>query len=322
MEESERILKDVDKPPIDTHFHPFTKTQWKCMRALRIPLDKYLYHKEFTEEEITAKSPTEEEMAQTYRRLGCVGMPTAWDNETRYGDPPTTNEYIRSLCDKFPDVFITGWACVDPWRGEEALQAIEKAIRQYKLIGVKFHQAAQGFCVTDKRLESMWELIQDLEVPIQLHGGYTGLGTDMPGGQGVQIKYTMPYPHIEDLATRYPRIKIFILHVGDPWVEEFNALARHHGNVYRECSGMWPRYLPEEMIYEMNRRLQDKYVWGTDYPLFPLDELLKEHNMLRDEKGIKGYRPGILEKIMYKNAIRILKEDFERVGVDLSKWEE
>jgi hypothetical protein len=87
----------------------------------------------------------------------------------------------------------------------------------------------------------------------------------------------------------------------------------HKGNVYRETSGMYPRYFPEAMKYEMNRRLQDKYMFGSEYNLFPLDQLIKQHEE-------NGYRPGFLEKLFYKNAIRILGENLERLGANLQEW--
>jgi len=148
---------------------------------------------------------------------------------------------------------------------------------------------------------------------IQLHTGYSGLGTGLPGGGGIKLRYTRPIPDFDDLAADFPKLKIIAMHVGDPWVEELNAVTMHKGNVYRETSGMWPRYFPEAMKYEMNRRLQDKYMFGSEYNLFPLDQLVKQHEE-------NEYRPGFLEKLFYKNAIRILGENLERIGVNLKEW--
>lgn len=308
-----------DYPPIDTHFHPWTKKEWVSIRSLRMGLDKYLFHREFTEADEVAKAPTEDEMAQTYRKFNCVGTPVAWDSETFSGDPPTTNDYIAKLVKTYPDVFITGWACVDPLKGDKAVKEADRAINKLKLIGIKFQQATQGFKVNDPKYKPLWKLINEMKIPVQLHTGYTGLGTGDPGARGIKLQYNRPFPDMEDIACEYPDIKIFALHIGDPWTEEVTALARHCANVYRECSGMLPRYWPEEFWYEMNRRLQDKFVWGTDYPLFNLD-ILNELKSLKDPEGKKGHREGILEKVLWKNAITILGDDLKRVGVDLARW--
>ncbi len=300
---------------IDTHMHIFTKDEYKCMNKFWKPLFSYLYHKEIkTEEEVRDFFPTEEELVEMYRKAGAVAMPTAWDAETATGDPPTTNDKVAELVKKYPDVFITGWAMVDPWKGVKALEEIERAIKELKLIGVKFQQTAQAFHVNDRHFYPMWDLIQDLGVPVQLHGGYTGLGVGMPGALGVKLTYNRIFPDMEDLAVDFPKIKIIILHVCDPWVEEAIALARHKGNVFRECSGMWPKYFPEPMVYDMNRRLKEKFMFGTDVPLFNLEELIKQHEEM-------NYRPGVLENLFWKNTIRILGEDLERVGVNIREWE-
>lgn len=284
--------------PIDTHAHAYTKKEWRCMYKFWKPLQKYLYHRDVTDEEIEAGFPDEAGLAQAYLDTGCVGMPVAWDAETATGDPPTKNDYIAQLCKDYPEAFPYGWACVDPWKGWRALEEAERAIKELGLIGVKFQQTAQAFHVNDKRFYPLWDLLQDLGAPIQLHGGYTGLGTGVPGAMGVKLMHNAIFPDMEDIATEFPRLKIFILHVCDPWTKEATALAMHCDNVYRECSGMWPKYFPEDMHYEMNRRLQDKFVWGTDYPLFPIDQLLEQLEQV--------LRPNVLEKVLYKNAERIL----------------
>ncbi|HID94604.1 MAG TPA: amidohydrolase [Candidatus Latescibacteria bacterium] len=319
MEEKKDTTRNY--PAIDTHFHAWTKETCKSYKSYGGPLFSYLYHKTFSDQDFIDFHPTEEEMVSKYRENNCVGMPVGWDAETVTGDPPVPNEFIADLCKTYPDIFIAGWVCVDPNKGYKAVKEIEKGIEKLNLIGVKFQQAGQFFNMTDSKYAILWECINSYGVPVQFHSGYTGLGTGAPGAQGVRIEYNRPFPYMEEIAGKYPNIKFFALHVGDPWVEELNAIARHMENVYRECSGMWPRYWPEGMWYELNRRLKEKYVWGTDYPLFPIDGLLKEMRELEDPKGEKGFRNDeIRQNVLWRNAINILKDDFKRVGVDLSRW--
>jgi len=322
MKKSVQETVAPDYPPLDTHFHAWTKETCLSYLSYGKPLFSYLYHKEFSTEDFIEFHPTEEQMVAAYKSLNITGMPVAWDTQTFTNDSITTsNDYVAYLCQKYPDVFVAGWACVDPHKGYWACKEVERAITQLNLIGVKFQQAGQNFRITDPEFKPLWGLINDLGVPVQLHSGYTGLGTNVPGSQGVRVEWNRPFPYMEEIATTYPRIKLFALHVGDPWTGELNGMARHMGNVFRECSGMWPRYWPEEMWYELNRRLQDKYVWGTDYPLFPVDLILNELRTLEDKKGEKGFKNDeIRQKVLWKNAIDILKDDLIRVGADLSRW--
>jgi predicted TIM-barrel fold metal-dependent hydrolase len=54
------------------------------------------------------------------------------------------------------------------------------------------------------------------------------------------------------------------------------------------------------MKREINGRLQDKFMFGSDYPIIP-------HKRLFQDWESEGYKPEVLEKIFWKNAQRILK---------------
>jgi len=298
---------------IDVHGHVFDKEGLKTILHYRVQLSKYLYNKPTTPEQLLKEAPTVESMVEDFRKHNMVGMPVAWDAETHLGGPKTSNDYIAGMVKKYPDVFLAGWGSVDPWKGRLALEEAERCIKELKLIGLKFQQPTQQFHVNDPQFYPLWDLCQDLGAVIQLHTGYSGLGTGLPGGGGIKLRYTRPIPDFDDLAADFPNLKIIAMHVGDPWVEELNAVTMHKGNVYRETSGMYPRYFPEAMKYEMSRRLQDKYMFGSEYNLFPLGELIKQHEE-------NGYKAGVLEKLFYKNAIRILGENLERLGANLKEW--
>ena len=95
-------------------------------------------------------------------------------------------------------------------------------------------------------------------------------------------------------------------------------MCRHKGNVYRELSGIWPQYLEEtspKTWYEMNRRQRNKYMFGSEFNLYPVDGVLWQHMQL-------DYREGVLEGTFWRNTINILGEEMERVGIDLKEWKE
>jgi predicted TIM-barrel fold metal-dependent hydrolase len=49
----------------------------------------------------------------------------------------------------------------------------------------------------------------------------------------------------------------------------------------------------------MQRRLQDKVLFGSDYPGW-------SPGQCADEWQMEGFKPGIIEKLFYENATRIL----------------
>ena len=67
-----------------------------------------------------------------------------------------------------------------------------------------------------------------------------------------------------------------------------------------DISGWRPRYIPEVLKREMTRRLQDKILYGSDYPGWSSAQCL-------DELQIDGIKDAVAEKIFYKNAIRALQ---------------
>ena len=77
------------------------------------------------------------------------------------------------------------------------------------------------------------------------------------------------------------------------------AILLHKQNVYNDLSGWAPKYFSDSLKKEINGRLQDKFLFGSDYPEIPVKRWLEEF-----ENG--GYKPEVLEKVLLTNAKRIL----------------
>jgi len=281
---------------------------------LALQLEKYFRHRELNMEEYMATLPTEDEMAAVFKKYGVYATPVAWVAPYGSGDTTHDNDYIEALVKRHPDIFLGWWGSVDPHMGVLAMEEAERLLRDKKVIGFKFMQAIQKFRVNDPMCYPLWDLIASYNSVVQFHGGYTGQGTGLPGGGGVKVfKYTDPLD-MDEVAADFPNLRIIIMHAADPWTEVANLCCMHKGNVYRETSGIVPRYMPERMIYDINRRLQDKFMFGSEFPYFPLELILGSH-----EKEVT-YREGIREKLFYKNALNILGDRFENAGADLSPW--
>jgi predicted TIM-barrel fold metal-dependent hydrolase len=152
--------------------------------------------------------------------------------------------------------------------------------------------------VNDRRFYPLFELIDELGAAVMIDVGTTGMGAGMPGGMGARIRHAHPSA-IDDLAADFPNLRILMAHPGWPWVDETTAVALHKGNVYWEMSGWAPKYFPGNLKVDMRARLQDKVMFGSDYPSMPYARILKEWGEL-------GYKDEIMEKIFHKNAERVL----------------
>jgi predicted TIM-barrel fold metal-dependent hydrolase len=275
---------------IDVHVHPGTEILRENAKPYMEAMQKY-YKFEF-------KPVTEEEMANKFREAGQIACIVAFDAETATGLPPVTNDYIAQMVKDFPDVFV-GWAGVDPLKGKMAIEELERANKEFGFTGVKFAPHIQQFFLDDPQFYPLWEKCVELDMHMMTHTGFGGLGAGLPGGLGTKLQYVKPFPHIDNLAADFPELTIVAAHPAWPWTEEFIAVVLHKGNVFWELSGWAPRYYPQNLFYEANRRFQDKIMYGSDYPAFDPNENLNEFMGL-------DWRPGVLEKLVYKNAQRIL----------------
>jgi predicted TIM-barrel fold metal-dependent hydrolase len=77
------------------------------------------------------------------------------------------------------------------------------------------------------------------------------------------------------------------------------AVALHKGNVFWELSGWAPRHFPDSLKRDVRGRLQDKVMFGSDYPSMPYERVLREWEEL-------GYPDAIMEKVFHANAERVL----------------
>jgi len=280
---------------IDVHVHPSTRAFDREAIWGKEALESfYQYYK------IQPRVTTDEEMAEEFRRLDLKALLIGWDAESVSGqDTRHTNDEVARLIKKFPDVFIGGWAMIDPWKGKAAIKELERCVKELGLMGLKFQPPAQAFFPNDRRFYPLYEKCVELKIPVAFHSGFTGFGAGSPGGHGIHLKYARPIPHIDDVAADFPELTIIMIHPAWPWHEEQIAILLHKANVFADLSGWAPKYFPESLRREINGRLQDKFMFGSDYPDIPPERWLREF-----ESG--GHKPEVMEKVLYKNAQRIL----------------
>ncbi len=275
---------------IDTHIH-FSTEEGHIIK------DKHLVEamEKYYRTKVVYK--TDEEMAKDFIDLDVKAILMPIDAETTRGWK-TSNDYAASLASRFPEAFIGAFAAIDPWKGVSAIHELERAVKELGMIGVKFQQAIQCFYPNDRRFYRLYEKAAELGIAILFHCGTTGAGAGLPGGGGFRLDYTRPIPYIDDVAHDFPELTIIMAHPGWPWIEEQIAILLHKANVYMDLSGWAPKYFPESLKREINGRLQDKMLYGSDYPdISPLRWL--------DEFEAGGYKPEVIGKVLYKNAIRV-----------------
>jgi predicted TIM-barrel fold metal-dependent hydrolase len=241
----------------------------------------------------------ESEVIADFETAGVEAVLVAFDIESVAGAPPVTNEYVAGFRDRHGGTVIQAWAAVDPLKGKAALAQAEEAIKKLGLLGFHFHPIMGRFSVDDPKFFPLFELIQSLNVPVMVDVGTTGMGAGLPGGLGSKLRHAHPLA-IDDLAANFPDLTIIAAHPGWPWVDEMTAVALHKGNVFWEVSGWAPKYFPESLKRDIRGRLQDKIMFGSDYPSMPYERIFREWEEMNlpDET---------MNKVFHENAERVLK---------------
>ena len=215
-----------------------------------------------------------EDLARDYETLDILAVLLAWDAETATGRPRVPNELVAQACTDHPNAF-TGFGSVDPLKGDRAVAELQR-IADLGLKGVKLHPSLQAFAPDDERHWPLYEKCEELGLVLLFHTGTSGIGAGQPGGQGIRLDYARPI-RLDAVAASFPDLKIIAAHFGYPWHLELMAMALHKTNIYIDISGWAPRYIPPEVMRDMKGRLQDQFIFGSDYPFIDpkrcLDEL-------------------------------------------------
>ncbi len=241
-------------------------------------------------------APTKpEDLAEYYRsrKIGCVVFSV---DERLTGRPQVPNEEVMNLARQHSD-FMIAFASVDPTRGAEAVREARRLIG-LGARGFKLHPPLQQFHANDRNAYPFYEVVAEAKLPVIIHTGHSGIGTGMPGGGGVRLKYGNPMD-IDDVAVDFPDMPIILAHPSFPWQDEAISICLHKPQVYIDLSGWSPRYFSPILIQYANTLLKNKMLFGSDYPLITPDRWMAEFEKIaiRDE-----VRPLILKE----NAVRLL----------------
>jgi uncharacterized protein len=240
--------------------------------------------------------PNAEEVAAYYRERKMAAVIFPVDNELNTGEVPVSNDEVLEVAAANSDVLIP-FVSIDPHRGRpgvmEARRLISKGAR-----GFKFHPNLQAFFPSDRMAYPLYEAIAEAGLPALFHTGHSGMGSGLPGGGGIRLKYSNPMD-VDDVAADFPEMPIILAHPSFPWQEEAISVAMHKAQVYIDLSGWSPKYFPPVLVQYANTVLQDKVLFGSDYPIITPDRWLSD---LEQTKIREDLRP----KILKDNAARLL----------------
>ncbi|TSC92037.1 MAG: amidohydrolase 2 [Parcubacteria group bacterium Licking1014_17] len=161
------------------------------------------------------------------------------------------------------------------------LKTIESMFKKGEIVGVKLYPGYQYFSANDSRVWPVAELCLKYNKPLAFHSG------DVSDSRAL-LRFANPL-YVDDIAVRYPDLKIVICHFGFPFMYECASVVSKNKNVYADISGTidagaskketkllyleYKKDLAKIMAYFPE--IKKKIMFGTDYggENVPLDEI-------------------------------------------------
>ena len=240
--------------------------------------------------------PNAEDVAAYYRERKMAAVIFCVDNEANTGEVPVSNDEVLEAAAANDDVLIP-FVSIDPHRGKRAVMEARRLIAKGAR-GFKFHPNLQGFFPNDRLAYPLYEAIAEAQLPALFHTGHSGMGSGQPGGGGIRLKYSNPMD-VDDVAVDFSEMPIVLAHPSFPWQEEAISVAMHKAQVHIDLSGWSPKLFPPVLVQYVNSVLQDKVLFGSDYPVITPDRWLRDFEKTQIKPELHG-------KILKDNAARLL----------------
>jgi predicted TIM-barrel fold metal-dependent hydrolase len=195
---------------------------------------------------------------------------------------------------------LIGFLSVDPtqpdWEHE-----LHDGHERLQLRGIKLLPMYANFYPQEPRLDPLWRYASKHQLPVLLHTGTTFVSK-------APIDCTLPR-HLDDVARRFPDVKIILAHLGHPYEGETVAVIRKHPNVYSDISALfyrpWQLFHSLMLVHEYN--VWEKLLFGTDFPVTTVAETVAGLRSLCDVKIDRFSLPRErVEELIYRDALAIL----------------
>lgn len=253
----------------------------------------------------SAETPGLDAIAEAYRARSMAAVVFTVDATTAMGVPPNSSIEVAESAARHNDVLIP-FGSVDPLQGDAAKDMVKRLVEDHGVMGFKFHPSVQGFDPSDGQYEPLFELIADYGLPTIFHTGQTGIGAGMPGGFGIRLALSNPLL-LDELACRVRHLKIIMAHPSVPWQDEAISIATHKANTWIDLSGWSPKYFPANLVQAARTYLQDKVLFGTDFPAITPERWLQDWERLDLPATVR-------KKIEKTNAIKMLGLDEKKLN--------
>jgi predicted TIM-barrel fold metal-dependent hydrolase len=163
-----------------------------------------------------------------------------------------------------------------------------------------------GLSPADPRLEPYYALAEEFDIPVGIHTGLAARGTPYQSCCP-NFRVTLGNPLlVEEVLIRHPKLRVYLMHAGGPFVEETKAIMAVYPQVYADL-GVIDWVIPREEFHSVLQSLiraglGKRLMFGSDQIVFPeaigmAIEGIESATFLTEEQK---------RDIFYNNAVRFL----------------
>jgi len=163
-----------------------------------------------------------------------------------------------------------------------------------------------GLSLSDTLFEPYLTLAEELDIPVGVHTGLGPAGTPYTCCPKFRVTYGNPVL-LEEVLVKHPKLRIYLMHGGWPYLEETKAIMSVYPQVYADLATInW--IIPREEFHEYLRGLiragfGERLMFGSDQMVWPeaigmAIEGIESATFLSDEQK---------RDIFYNNAARFLR---------------
>ncbi len=180
--------------------------------------------------------------------------------------PGNVNDKTAAFVRAYPNRLI-GFMALHP-HDPRALDELERSRTDLGLRGIKLGANYQNFDPLEPRALAIYERAQKFGLPILFHQGTSPVR---------MAPMRLAHPLLMDeVAMRYPDLRIIMAHMGHPWTVDSVVVIRKHPNVFADISGLFyrPYTFYDAMIKATEWAVLHKILLASDFPITTIAETI------------------------------------------------
>ena len=116
---------------------------------------------------------------------------------------------------------------------------------------------------------------------------------------------------LDRIAREFPRLRMIVAHVGQPWVGETVVLLRKHPQIFADLSARFHRkwQLYNALMLALDYKVTKQLLFGSDFPVTTTSNALSEFRGINDwGEGVTlpKFPPEIIEDIVENRPLELL----------------